>query len=82
MKITVLLFAQLRDAVGGSEIELEVNGDTVEDALQTLRGKYPAAANHLERAQTAWNEEYCRPDTPLQDGGTLALIPPVSGGGR
>lgn len=81
MKITVLLFAQLRDAAGGSPIELTMDNGTVGNALEELCRLHPSLELHLQRAQTAWNEVYCKRDTPLQDGGTLALIPPVSGGG-
>lgn len=80
MKITVLLFAQLKDVAGKSSIELEIDNGTVKDALDVLSKEHPALEPQLKRVQTAWNEEYCKRDTPLQDGGTLALIPPVSGG--
>jgi molybdopterin synthase sulfur carrier subunit len=80
MKITILLFAQLKDVAGKSSIELELSGGTVKDALDVLCKEYPALEPYLQRVQTAWNEEYCKADAPLEDGGTLALIPPVSGG--
>lgn len=80
MKITVLLFAQLKDVAGKSAIDVELDQGTVNDALAKLCQENPALEPHLQRAQTAWNEEYCSKDTQLADGGTLALIPPVSGG--
>jgi len=40
---------------------------------------YPAC-NTPHSLLIAVNEEYCRPDRPLEEGDTLAIFPPVSGG--
>jgi molybdopterin converting factor small subunit len=45
-----------------------------------LTGEYPALKPFVENLMYAVNEEYARPETPVPEGATLALIPPVSGG--
>lgn len=82
MRITVRLFAILRDAareVDGSEMDLP-DGSRVDDAMSMLATREPALATHLSRAATAVNRAYARRDAILHDGDELALIPPVSGG--
>lgn len=83
MNIQVLLFAQLRDAFGCSQLILELPADsTVADAIDLLAARHaPIAALQNARALAfAVNEQYASSATPLTAGCTLALIPPVSGG--
>jgi MoaE-MoaD fusion protein len=78
MKVTVRLFAALRERAGTEEMELELpEGARVGDALARLEG----LAGGL-RLVMAVNREYADPDVPLRPGDELALIPPVSGGDR
>ncbi len=81
MKIQVLFFAAIRDAINRRELELEFLDETsVADVLLDLGSRYPHAVPLLERIQVAVNEEYTQRETPLHDGDILALFPPVSGG--
>lgn len=82
MKITLLLFASLRDRVKTNRLELDLPGGTVQDVLDHLSACYPQARDLLPRIHAAVNEEYREKDAPLRDGDVLALIPPVSGGAR
>jgi molybdopterin synthase catalytic subunit/molybdopterin converting factor small subunit len=74
MRVTVRLFAGLRERAGWSEREIE--GVTrVEDVWPTLSlGAEPAGLFY------AVNKEYADRDRELADGDEVALIPPVSGG--
>ena len=76
MKITVRLFAILRERAGSDRLELELpEGARVSDAL--------AEVDHLAgglKLVMAVNREYAAADHPLAPGDELALIPPVSGG--
>jgi molybdopterin converting factor subunit 1 len=81
MRCTVLLFAQLRDAVGRDSIAIDLfAGATVKDALHHIAESHPAIAQVPNHIATAVNERYASPTTILYEGDIIALIPPVSGG--
>lgn len=82
MKIKLLLFAQLKEKIGQSELDVNINGSNVAEALEEIKKYYPQLAPVIESGsiQIAVNEEYAQPDQTLQENDTLALIPPVSGG--
>lgn len=81
MKTRVLLFAQLADAVGSREIDLELDeGASVDDLLDALGARHGAIADMRGRLAVAIDERYAAPGTRLEPGQTVALIPPVSGG--
>jgi molybdopterin synthase catalytic subunit/molybdopterin converting factor small subunit len=82
MRLSVRLFAVLRERAGAEEVEIVLGeGATVGDALAALRID-PRLGGVLERmpARLAVNREYALPDTPLAPGDELAAIPPISGG--
>ena len=81
MRVSVKLFAVLRERVGASELDLELPpGATVAVAREALSRSHPALLPHLARVAFAVNQSYVKPDAPLGEGDELALIPPVSGG--
>ena len=81
MRIQVRLFALLKDRAGTDRIELNLpEKSTIATAVEQLRHRVPALADLLNRTAFALNRSYTQPNTPLQDGDELALIPPVSGG--
>jgi molybdopterin synthase catalytic subunit/molybdopterin converting factor small subunit len=76
VKVTVKLFAVLRERAGASELTLELpEGARVRDALQSL-------ADVVEGVPVvmAVNREYADGDVELSASDELALVPPVSGG--
>ena len=76
MKVTVRLFAMLRERAGAGQVVLELpDGARVCDALDAL-GDYAAGLPLV----MAVNREYAADDRVLETGDELALIPPVSGG--
>jgi molybdopterin synthase catalytic subunit len=74
MKVTVRLFAGLRERAGWSQRDLE-DVDRVADVWPALDlGDEPAGLLY------AVNKEYAPPEHELADGDEVAVIPPVSGG--
>jgi molybdopterin converting factor subunit 1 len=81
MRITVRLFALIRDRAGVSQTILELTpGSTVTAAIESLARQFPAVETLLPRIGYAVNQSYVDRETVLHDGDELALIPPVSGG--
>jgi MoaE-MoaD fusion protein len=81
MRINVKLFAILRDKAGASELQLDLpDGATAATAIDALKQKVPAIADHARSAAYAVNQNYVPPSTVLNDNDELAIIPPVSGG--
>ncbi len=76
MKVTVRLFAGLRERAGTGRRELELaEGATIADVWAALDlGAEPAGLLY------ALNKSYAGADASLADGDEVALIPPVSGG--
>ena len=81
MRVTVKLFAILRDRAGVSGLTLDLpRGVTASAATQAVAQQHPAIRDLLPRIALAVNQEYVSTDVVLNDGDELALIPPVSGG--
>ncbi len=79
MRIRVLVFAELRELLGGPELLVEAEpGATVGEVVADLARRHEALARR--RFSTALNRCYAAPEAALRDGDELALIPPVSGG--
>jgi molybdopterin synthase catalytic subunit len=76
VRITVKLFAGLRERAGESERDLELEtGARVADVWSPL-----GLGDEPEGLLYAVNKEYAPPDRRLSEGDEVALIPPVSGG--
>ena len=81
MRCDVLLFAQLADAIGKSRLTIDLpKGATIADAIESMSKDHPVVQSMRDTLAVAVNERYCRDDHSLNDGDTIALIPPVSGG--
>lgn len=78
----LLLFAGLREAVGQKEVGLELEaGALLRDALALAAERFPAVGRYGDRLFVSLNERHAAPDTALQEGDEIALLPPMSGGG-
>jgi MoaE-MoaD fusion protein len=81
VRITVRLFASLREKVGHEERGLELPASaTAGDAWAVLVQQYPSLGEGGHRVLMALNRRYVGSDAALSEGDELALFPPVSGG--
>ena len=81
MRVTVRLFARLRDITGTAELAREVPpGATIRSVWQQLAGEYPELTDYERSISSAVNADYARMDRPLAEGDEVAFLPPVSGG--
>ncbi|MCG3155538.1 MAG: hypothetical protein DKINENOH_02144 [bacterium] len=81
MKIRILLYASLRDAVGAREVEIELPGPlTPLQIAERLASQYPRLGPHLKSLSFAVDGEFVPAHAALAEARELALLPPVSGG--
>lgn len=79
MTVRVLLFASYADALGTSELALDVpNGSRVSDVVERVRAL--AQGQALPEPMVAVNASYARHGEPISAGDEVAIIPPVAGG--
>jgi len=81
MKITLRLFASVREIVGAGEVALEApEGCTLGQLVQRVGEAYPRLKPLAPTLMLAVNREYRTAEHRLADGDEVGLIPPVSGG--
>ena len=81
MRVTVRLFARLRDIAGAAELAREVSPDaTIGTVWRQLVGDFPELAQYERSISSAVNADYARMDHTLSEGDEVAFLPPVSGG--
>ena len=81
MRVTVRLFARLREIVGAAELTRELpQGATIGDVWRGLTDDFPELARYDRSISSAINADYARMDHAVRDGDELAFLPPVSGG--
>lgn len=81
MRVTVRLFARLRDIAGAAQLTRELPaGATAELLWSTLAEEHAGLAAYRDAVSVAVNAEYSKMSRPLADGDEVAFLPPVSGG--
>lgn len=81
MRVTVRLFARLRDITGANEMQRDVDpGATIRTVWQQLVAEFPDLGAYERSISSAVNADYARMDDAISDGDELAFLPPVSGG--
>jgi molybdopterin synthase sulfur carrier subunit len=81
MTIRVQFFAQLRDVVGTSEIQVDVSeGSTVQTLLSRLYKEKPPLQNHDATILVSVDVEFVGRDYLLKPLDEIAIMPPVQGG--
>ncbi|MEC8911855.1 MAG: molybdopterin converting factor subunit 1 [Chloroflexota bacterium] len=81
-EVTVLYFATYREQAGVSTERMSVTGDRVNlgELMRKICLEHPNISRESNKIVAAVNEEYQDHDHILNNGDTVALIPPVSGG--
>ena len=77
MNVNIIIFGQLRDITGSSNIAINHIDDTNE-LRKELELKYPALSN--AKYVIAVDKKLVSENTILSDNSTVALLPPFSGG--
>jgi sulfur-carrier protein len=79
--VKVKLFAAFQEEISSSEMRLTLplNAPVVK-VFDELVSRYPVLGKWRSLIRYAVNLDFVEPDTLLQDGDEVALIPPVSGG--
>ena len=81
MRVTIRLFARLRDLAGSGELVREVESPaTVRSVWSTLLAEMPSLGEYERTMSVAVNADYSRMTAAVQDGDEVAFLPPVSGG--
>ena len=81
MRVTVRLFARLRELAGTGEAVVDVGPDaTVADVWDALVSAHGALAPFAGAVSAAVNAEYARRTHAVAEGDEVAFLPPVSGG--
>jgi MoaE-MoaD fusion protein len=81
VRVKIRLFAMQRELAGTRNVEVALPaGSTIEDAWAALVEHFPALAPGRAALRFARNGDYAAPETAVEDGDEVAMIPPVSGG--
>lgn len=81
MTVTVLLFASVAERAGTRKLQLPSSpGDSVAAVRDRLLERFPQLREYVPTLLYALDETYVKESALVEDGATLALIPPVSGG--
>jgi molybdopterin converting factor subunit 1 len=81
MRVTIRLFARLRDLAGSGELVRDVTAPaTVQSVWRGLVAELPDLVQYEKTMSVAVNAEYARMGAAVQDGDEVAFMPPVSGG--
>jgi len=79
--VTVKLFAVYQEAFDVSELVLDFpNGTPVQAVCDRLIAEHPKLSKWREITRFGVNLQFVEPDTILQNGDEVVLIPPVNGG--
>jgi len=81
MRVTVRLFARLKDLAGSGELVRDVpHPATVLTVWRTLVTEMPALGDYERTMSVAVNADYSRMTASVNEGDEVAFLPPVSGG--
>ncbi len=77
--VTVCYFAMFREHAGVAEETLSLDVETTADVFEQTRDRHGSAEPN-GHCKVAVNDRLADWDTPVSDGDTVLLFPPVAGG--
>jgi molybdopterin synthase sulfur carrier subunit len=81
MKITIRVFASLRETVGTGQLELDLpENASLLAVVEQLLARYPELDGEQEMWHFAVNQTHANPDTLLRAGDRVAIFPYIAGG--
>lgn len=81
MRVRILFFGMLKELAGQASDTIDLaEGASVAEVLRHYESQIPRLKEAMSSLAVAVNQEYARPDTKLNAGDEIALLPPVSGG--
>lgn len=81
MRVTVRLFARLRDLAGTGELVRDVEAPaTVQTVWRSLVAEMPGLSDYERTMSVAVNADYSKLSAAVEEGDEVAFLPPVSGG--
>jgi len=81
MRVAVKLFGSVREAIGASQLEVELADDArVAELRSALAAGHPVFDRLGPRVAVSVNLEIAGPETRLSEGDEVAFLPPVAGG--
>ena len=81
MMLIVKLFAQARQIIGSSQVELTwTDGQSVRMLKTQLAARFPDLRQLVPQLLVAVNNDYAADDVSIQSTDEVACFPPVSGG--
>lgn len=78
-QLTIRYFAGFREHAGVREEAVTLAAETAGDVFNLLKGRH-GSQEPLGHCKVAVNDEMADWDTPVRDGDTVLLFPPVAGG--
>jgi len=81
VRVTVQVFARLRELAGSSEWQCDVPpGATIADVWSDATSRHPDLAAFTKAVSCARNEDFARMNVTARELDVIAFLPPVSGG--
>ncbi len=81
IQVTIKLFAIFQEVYGVDQMQIELElGTNVSQIFDRLVSQHPHLEQWRSLTRYAINLNFVEPDTVLNNGDEIALIPPVSGG--
>jgi MoaD family protein len=81
MNVRAEFFSRLKEIVGASALELSLpENSTVNDLFEQLKENYPQMRDFEKSVLFGIGVEFVNRNQPLNEGDTIAIMPPVQGG--